>query len=150
MPLDKAVAFLDELQMTNAECYSRYYFAVKGGMALEMARLLLPLTTMTEFYMTFDLRNFLAMSQLRMDPHAQDITRRIAESAYLLCQQLFPICCKAFEDYKMESMMISGKEIEAFRRATGHISLKDEPVLEGSERENQEFKEKLKRLGVFP
>lgn len=81
-----------------------------GGIAREIARNVLPVTTYTEYVWKQDLRNLLHLVRLRTDPHAQYETRVAAQAMYDLIQPLFPITIQAFEDYIKNAVKLSSME----------------------------------------
>lgn len=60
-------------------CLDWYNTNIKNGMAPEMARIMLPQNTMTEWIWSGSLAAFARVCKLRLDPHAQQETREIAE-----------------------------------------------------------------------
>lgn len=80
------------------------------GIARELARLGLPLSTYTEFYWKQNLHNLFHMLGLRLDLHAQYEIRVFAEAMYKLIQPIFPIACEAFEDYHRHAIHLSRME----------------------------------------
>ena len=56
-----------------------YNNAIKHGVAPEQARMFLPQNTMTEWYWTGSLAFFARVCKQRLDPHAQQETREIAQ-----------------------------------------------------------------------
>jgi thymidylate synthase (FAD) len=82
-----------------AECACRnaviaYNKLVEGGVAPEQARMILPQNTMTEWYWSGSLAAFARVCKLRMDPHAQEETRMIAEGIAGDMSKLFPVSWK--------------------------------------------------------
>ena len=82
------------------------------GLARELARSVLPVGGYTELYWKANLKNFLHMARLRMDPHAQWEIREFAGAMYDLVKPLFPEACQAFEDYAVNSVKLSAGEYE--------------------------------------
>lgn len=80
------------------------------GLARELARSVLPVGGYTECYWTANLKNFLHMARLRMDPHAQWEIRKFADAMYQLAKPLFPEACQAFEDYAVNTVKFSSGE----------------------------------------
>ncbi len=126
-----------------------------SGLARELARSVLPVGGYTELYWKANLKNFLHMARLRMDPHAQWEIREFARAMYELAKPLFPEACQAFEDYAVNSVKLSAGEYELVKNLISHtkwISMvekygNDEKAL-GLDaglgvRELREFKEKL-------
>jgi thymidylate synthase (FAD) len=97
--------------------YNTYkYYIDTYNLARESARTVLPVGCYTECYWKANLKNFLHMARLRMDPHAQYEIREFADAMYNLVKPLFPIACEAFEDYQVTSTKVSGPEIPLLRR----------------------------------
>ena len=123
------------------------------GLARETARAILPVGGYTECYWKANLKNFLHMARLRMDSHAQWEIQEFARAMYELVKPLFPIACEAFEDYAVNSVKVSGLEVDLMRRLISKEKwldlLEDFRDDEGiakkfdlSKRELDEFKEK--------
>lgn len=86
-----------------------------SGLARELARSVLPVGGYTELYWKANLKNFLHMARLRMDPHAQWEIREFAGAMYELVKPLFPEACSAFEDYAVNTVKFSAKEFELLK-----------------------------------
>lgn len=125
------------------------------GLARELARSVLPVGGYTELYWKANLKNFLHMARLRMDPHAQWEIREFAGAMYDLVKPLFPEACSAFEDYAVNSVKLSAGEYALVKNLISHAKWEtlvakygnDEKAL-GQDaglgvRELKEFKEKL-------
>jgi len=87
-----------------------------NGLARELARSVLPVGGYTELYWKANLKNFLHMARLRMDPHAQWEIREFAGAMYDLVKPLFPEACSAFEDYAVNSKKFSAQELTLLKR----------------------------------
>lgn len=85
------------------------------GLARELARSVLPVGGYTECYWTANLKNFLHMARLRMDPHAQWEIREFARVMYELAKPLFPEACSAFEDYTVNTVKFSSGEFNLLK-----------------------------------
>ena len=85
------------------------------GLARELARSVLPVGGYTECYWMANLKNFLHMARLRMDPHAQWEIREFARAMYELAKPYFPEACQAFEDYAVNSVKFSASEFELIK-----------------------------------
>lgn len=75
---------VENISQVNENTYAYYQALLNAGVAKEMARTVLPLTTYTEIYWQCDLHNLLHFFDLRLDPHAQQEIREIAEAMYTL------------------------------------------------------------------
>jgi len=110
--------------------YEIYKYLLDDGVCREQARGTLTQSTYTEFYWKIDLHNLMHYLRLRMELGA--------EAIYELVQPLVPITMKAFMDFRMNAIQLSGPEIEAIANGT--------PIESVGER--REFEEKLKLLGL--
>ena len=128
-----------------------------NGLARELARSVLPVGGYTELYWKANLKNFLHMARLRMDPHAQWEIQEFARAMYDLVKPLFPEACQAFEDYQQNSMRLSKMEIDLVKRLLNKTTwldlIEDQRSEDGiakayglSKRELNEFKAKLLNL----
>ena len=118
--------------------YEIYTYLLDDGVCREQARGVLTQSTYTEFYWKIDLHNLMHYLRLRLEPGAQKEIRDYASAIYDLIQPLVPITMKAFVDFRMNAIQLSGPEIEAIANGT-HIE---------SIGERREFEEKLKLLGL--
>lgn len=75
--------------------FDLYMDMIEHGVAPEMARIVLPQSTYTEWIWSGSLVAFTRVCKLRLDPHTQLETRIIAEKIYNECQELFPCSWKA-------------------------------------------------------
>jgi thymidylate synthase (FAD) len=126
-----------------------------NGLARELARSVLPVGGYTELYWKANLKNFLHMARLRMDPHAQWEIREFAGAMYDLVKPLFPEACLAFEDYAVNSVKLSAGEYELVKNLISHAKWASMVAQYGNDekalgldaglgvRELREFKEKL-------
>jgi thymidylate synthase (FAD) len=88
----------------------------RAGLARELARMVLPLNTYTEWYWKTDLHNLLHFIALRADPHAQYEIRAYAEVLLDVVRRWVPLTCAAFEDYRLNAAQLSGKALAVVRR----------------------------------
>jgi thymidylate synthase (FAD) len=108
------------------------------GVCREQARGNLPQATYTEFYWKINLHNLMHYLQLRMDSHAQKEIRDYAEAIYALVEPLVPITMRAFKDFRVDAVYLSGPEIESIKNGT--------PIESPGER--REFEEKKRVIGL--
>jgi thymidylate synthase (FAD) len=88
----------------------------RAGLARELARMVLPLNTYTEWYWKADLHNLLHFIALRADPHAQYEIRAYALVLLDVVRRWVPLTCAAFEDYRLNAAQLSGKALAVVRR----------------------------------
>lgn len=77
------------------EAYDRYKWMLDIGIAPEQARMVLPLSTMTEFYWSGSLDAFADMAKLRLKEDTQYETRLVADQISKEMKQLFPVSWEA-------------------------------------------------------
>jgi thymidylate synthase (FAD) len=95
----------------------------RPGLARELARMVLPLNTYTEWYWKTDLHNLLHFIGLRSDPHAQYEIRAYADVLLDVVRRWVPLTHAAFENYRLNGAELSAKALAVIRRR-----LKGEPV----------------------
>ena len=86
------------------------------AVARELARIVTPMSTYTEWYWKVDLHNLLHFLSLRADPHAQKEIRVYAELMLDLVKSWAPNIAEAFEDYRLDAVTFSKQEMGALRR----------------------------------
>ncbi|MGV3279026.1 FAD-dependent thymidylate synthase [Rickettsiales bacterium LUAb2] len=77
------------------------------SLARELARIVLPLNSYTEFYWKIDLHNLLHFLNLRAHPHAQYEIRVYADLLLDIIKKWVPITYQAFIDYKKDAINLS-------------------------------------------
>ena len=78
--------------------YELYEQLINGGLARELARMVLPVNLYTQFYWTVDLRNLIHFLRLRLHSHAQYEIRVYAEALRELARTVAPYTVKVFEE----------------------------------------------------
>lgn len=127
------------------QIYKDYEQALKSGMRRELARINLPVSLYTEWYVTADLHNWFHFLKLRLDSHAQYEIRVYAEAMLEIIRSKFPISVEAFEDYILDSIDLTRLDIIALKKFINNPDYNlDE--LYNNKREKQEFTEKLKKI----
>jgi thymidylate synthase (FAD) len=130
------LAYLDKVE----EAYKEYQRLMDKGVAREIARIGLPVNVYTEWYWKIDLHNLFHFLSLRMDAHAQQEIRDFANAMYALIQPIVPIAAEAFLDYNFGALHLSRLEVEALKSG--------KPLASENKRENAEWDEKRKKLGL--
>ena len=139
-----------------------YNHRIELGIAREQARKDLPLSTYTEAYWKIDLQNLLHFLELRMDSHAQLEIRKYAEIiGYQIIKNWVPLTWEAFEDYRLNSLYLSGNETKIINFLNSGLSDKVMEIAnnlgwlekrdDGSLKQNlerSEFEEKLESLNL--
>lgn len=88
--VDEPAATRLELQKAYTAAFQGYENLLQDGLAPEVARIVLPLGTYTEWYWQNDMNNILKFLSLRLDDHAQYETRVYAQAIHDLLQPLYP------------------------------------------------------------
>ena len=86
------------------------------GIARELARIVLPLNTYTQWYWKIDLHNLLHFLELRIDPHAQYEIRAYARVILDIVRRWVPLTAAAFEEYRLGAATLSAKALAVLRR----------------------------------
>ena len=90
------------VEMHNGWALDLYKKLINEGVAPEQARMVLPLSTYTEWYWTGSLSAFARVCNLRLSPDAQEETQEIARQLARHCAKLFPISWKYLVQYTKE------------------------------------------------
>lgn len=77
------------------KAFDSYQNALQLGCPAEQARFMLPQNMMTKWVWTGSLYGFARVCNLRLEPHAQKETRKVAEGIYEWMLKLFPISTDA-------------------------------------------------------
>lgn len=85
------------IRSTCDAAFDAYEQLLAQGLAPELARIVLPVATYTEWYAQMNLHNFLHMIGLRLDPHAQYEIRVYAQAMFDLARVHFPTVIAAWE-----------------------------------------------------
>jgi len=127
--IPKIVSLIQKAEKLQDETFQTYKTLIKEGMAKEIARFYLPVSTYTKIYVQFDLNNLIKFLRLRCAPDAQYEIRVYAEAMRKLAKQFFPICLNLEDDYKdatwlgnFEKEMIKTKKIPEGVKSKTHES----------------------------
>lgn len=104
-----------EMESLVDELFEKYHQLIKMGVAKEVARSFLPLSTYTEMYYTMNLRNLLHFLELRYDEHTQKETRDYAQAMYDLLKIAVPETLDLFDRITRQGMHLSGDELRILR-----------------------------------
>ena len=83
-------------------CVDMYEAMLDQGVAPEMARMVLPQATYTEFIETGSLAAYARLASLRLDTHAQKETREYAQAIDAIMSELFPVSWEALMEAAKE------------------------------------------------
>ena len=97
---EKKMDKMKKIEEKHDEVFELYKELLDDGLAKEIARFYLPVSTYTEIYVQFDLNNLIKFFQLRCAEDAQFEIRTYAYAMKDLADQFFPICLGMYEQYK--------------------------------------------------
>ncbi len=118
------------------------------GLARELARIGLPLSTYTQMYWQTNLHNLLHFLKLRADRHSQWEIRVYAEKILELLADWVPLTAEAFTDYQHQSAKLSRMDLELVRAMlAGKATIDDADQYGLSKREARELAETLGLMG---
>lgn len=91
MPLSESGELIDRMRAHMRESLNLYGHLISHGVTREQARAVLPQSMYTTFWMTGNLHNYIKFLKLRLDEHAQEETRAVAEAMREILCSLFPV-----------------------------------------------------------
>lgn len=97
---------ISRLKKDQDVVYDHYKDMLSGGIARELARINLPLSTYTQWYWQIDLRNLFNFLLLRLDSHAQLEIRMYAEIIAKIVRTIAPVSFESFEEHMLNSVTI--------------------------------------------
>lgn len=96
MPAEDVDELTKILEDLYAESFGVYQSLLDRGVAKEIARLVLPMGTYTQFYWTVNARSLMNFLSLRVSEHAQREIREYAEAVQQLFAQAMPVTYAAW------------------------------------------------------
>lgn len=90
--------FDNKLKEHCQKSLSLYNEMIDGGVAREMARMVLPQNLYTEYYTTLNLRSAFHFIEARLHPHAQWEIQQVALAMKTILADLYPECMKVYEE----------------------------------------------------
>jgi len=149
--VDEYITRLDQLRDMTDELYRDM---LEGGVARELARIDLPLSTYTNFYWTLNMRSLYNFMTLRCDSHAQWETRQYANMAASIVKHSFPVLFTEWYNHEFAAAKFSRQELIYMKLTAGEFAEEyaaPDPNEHGlSEREIRELCEKLNKKLVPP
>jgi thymidylate synthase (FAD) len=120
---DTAAAMLREIGAISSRSFTVYEKLLGDdehpGVARELARMVLPLNTYTQWYWKVDLHNLLHFLRLRHDSHAQYEIRAYAEVLLDITRKWVPLAAAAFDEYRAGAAELSSGALGVIRRRLG-------------------------------
>ncbi|WP_027134053.1 FAD-dependent thymidylate synthase [Geminicoccus roseus] len=153
---EDAEAVRESIRTGGEEAFRRYHELLNDdgegkpvtegspSVARELARVVLPLSTYTQWYWKTDLHNLLHFVALRLDPHAQAEIRAYAEVLADVLRRWVPATYEAFTDYRLDALELSGPALAVVRRMLGG----EKVTVEQSGLSPREWRELMHKLDV--
>ncbi len=113
---DASRAHANYQAMLNADADGTPIDPAADGLARELARINLPLSTYTQWYWKTDLHNLMHFLSLRADPHAQYEIRVYADEMMEILRAWVPATAEAFEDFVLGAATLSKGALAVVRR----------------------------------
>ena len=95
----KTEGFYNAAFDTAKHAFDIYKNLLDNGVPAEVARSVLPMGMLTEFYVSANLRSWFNFLKLRLSTHAQYEIREEAKQVYELLSEKFPITMKKWKEY---------------------------------------------------
>ena len=120
LAVDTAAGVLREIGAISSRSFTVYEKLLGDdehpGIARELARMVLPLNTYTQWYWKVDLHNLLHFLRLRHDSHAQYEIRAYAEVLLDITRKWVPLAAAAFDEYRAGAAELSAGALAVVRR----------------------------------
>lgn len=100
--LSPAIVMLAQATMRQQGelAFEAYRMMLENGVARELARSILPVSTYSTMFATVNLLNLMKFLTLRCDPHAQYEIRVYADAMHELARSVAPVCVEAWEKFR--------------------------------------------------
>ena len=123
---DAQMTYDHYIEMLNESEEGNIIDVSKEGLARELARMNLTLSTYTQWYWKTDLHNLLNFLSLRADTHAQYEIRVYADAMMETLRRWCPITFQSFSDHRVEGVTLSGKAIKVVRKLISGVHVNQE------------------------
>ena len=123
---DAQMTYDHYIEMLNESEEGNIIDIAKDGLARELARMNLTLSTYTQWYWKTDLHNLLNFLSLRADTHAQYEIRVYADAMMETLRRWCPITFQSFSDHRVEGVTLSGKAIKVVRKLISGVHVNQE------------------------
>lgn len=143
--IDKNDKYQNAITNQLEDTYSLYEEMIEEGVSRELARAILPVATMTEYYWKQNLHNLFHFLKLRKDSHAQQEIRDLAYAMSDIVAEIVPITYDAWQNHIEHAITFSHDELNTISSAL-HTGILNYPNSWSSGR-IREFEEKATRAG---
>jgi len=108
--------YITDVEFQRAEASNTYKWLIEKDVALELARMDLPLSMYTQWYWKIDLHNIFHFLTLRCDSHAQKEIRDYAIIMSAMIRKLAPTAWESWVDYQFMAEKFSRPMIRVLRK----------------------------------
>lgn len=115
-------AMLRSIQAAARRAFASYRLLLSNGVAREIARSVLPQSTMTVLYVTGDLRNVLHFLDLRLAPDAQAEIRDIARVVERFVAEWVPVTYAAWLEHVHMATTLPWSSVRALEKVLASLS----------------------------
>lgn len=145
----------DYIYLLNADEEGHPHDETRPQIARELARNVLSLDFYTQWYWKMDLHNLFHFLKLRMSDHAQWEVRQYANAVAEIVADAYPLSWKAFKDYELDAVNLSGPEQNILMRLfeKSEVEFSDAEIIEiakemgvNNKREQSELLDKFTKL----
>lgn len=131
-----------------------YHQCLNAGVSREQSRIVLPLSTYTEWYWKIDLKNLLHFLDLRCDSHSQKEIQVYADAILDLIRPIVPWTIEAWEDYSSYrgGILLTKYEVESLKKSFSglkSIGLTIPQISVNNKLEKLEWENKLLKMGII-
>lgn len=98
LPETRAIRLQQTIRTSSENAYADYEALLKGGLARELARMVLTFNTYTQWFWTVDLHNLMHFLRLRLAADAQYEIRVYAEALRKMARSIAPCTMTAFDE----------------------------------------------------
>lgn len=130
---DEASKIRDMILGNWNDAHEYYNDLREQNLAREIARIVLPLNTYTEWYWKIDLHNLLHFLTLRCDSHAQLEIRRYADQIAEIVKLWVPEAHQAWVDYRRDAVIMSAPAVNVLRQWAERDFYAVRSMIEGAE-----------------
>ncbi|MBC6441658.1 MAG: FAD-dependent thymidylate synthase [Rhodobacteraceae bacterium] len=129
-----------KIESLSEDAHKAYERLRATDLARETARVVLPVNVYTRMYWKVNLHNLFHFLKLRMADNAQYEIRQYAKAIGKLVRDWVPVAYQAFEDYQLNSVILSAMEVEVLGKMLRGEKV-DKDATGMSKREWKEFEQ---------
>lgn len=109
-PASRSADMVDKIKEELDKSFKFYEELIEQGISKEVARMVLPMNTYTEWYWTVNARSLMNFLDLRADRHAQQEIQEYALTIAHIFREMAPVTYEAFIKYQYNGNLLKGDE----------------------------------------